>query len=140
MMVPHGNELTAEQKEIIISLSDNGYSSYKIQDLTNINSTTTIKKLLKRVRERGNIENKRRSGGKKKTTTRPDDKLLYRRVKGNRRQTIKDLTCRINNRSGCNVSERTVRRRLSSDGYRRRVVSKRITLSRVNENVFAGRN
>ena len=108
IMVPHGNELTPEQKEIIISLSDNGYSSYKIQDLTNINSTT-IQKLLKRVRERGYIENKRRSGGKKKTTTRPDDKLLYRRVKGNRRQTIKDLTSRINNRLGCNVSERTVR-------------------------------
>ena len=70
------------------------------------------------MRERGNIENKQRNGGKKKTTTRPDDKLLYRRVKGNRTQTIKDLTSRINNRSGCNVSERTVRRRLSSDGNR----------------------
>lgn len=33
---------------------------------------------------------------------------------------------------GCNISERTVRRRLCEDGYRRRVVSKRITISHVN--------
>ena len=55
-MAPHGKELIPEQKEIIISLSNNGYSSNKIQDLTNINSRT-IQKFLKRVRERGNIEN-----------------------------------------------------------------------------------
>ena len=54
-MAPHGKELTAEQKQIIMSLSNNGYSSYKIQDLTNINSRT-IQKFFKRVRERGNIE------------------------------------------------------------------------------------
>ena len=55
-MAPHGKELTAEQKEFIKSLSNNGYSSNKIQDLININSRT-IQKFLKRVRERGNIEN-----------------------------------------------------------------------------------
>ena len=88
-MVPNGKELTAEQQEIIISLSDNGYSSYKIQDLTNINSRT-IQKFLKRVRERGNIDNKRRSEGKKSNST------GFRRVKGNRRQTLKDLTSRFN--------------------------------------------
>ena len=31
-MAPQGKEFTAEQREIIIYLSDNGYSSYKIQD------------------------------------------------------------------------------------------------------------
>ena len=82
-MAPHGKELTTEQKEIIISLSNNGYSSYKIQEMTNINSRT-VQKFLKRVRERGSIENRQRSGGKKKTTAR-DDRVLFRRVKGNRR-------------------------------------------------------
>ena len=130
-MAPHGKELSAEQKEIIMSLSNNGYSSYKIQDLTNINSRT-IQTFLKRVRERGNIENKQQSGGKKKTTAR-DDRVLFRRVKGNRKQTLKDLTSRFIYRTGYNVSERTVRRRLSSDGYRRCAVSKRITISRVNK-------
>ena len=59
---------------------------------------------------------KQRSGGKKKTTAR-DDRVLFWRVKGNRRQTLEDLTSRFNNRPGCNVSERTVKRQLSSDGY-----------------------
>lgn len=129
-MARHGKELTEEQKEIILSLSNNGFSSYKIQEFTNINSRT-IQKFLKRVNERGTTENKRRSGGKKKTTPR-DERVLFRRVKGNRRQTLKDLTSRFNNITGCNISERTVRRRLCDDGYRRRVVSKRITISHVN--------
>ena len=75
-MAPHGKELTAEQKQIMMSLSNNGYSSYKIQDLTNINSRT-IQKFLKRVHERGNIENKQRSGGRKKTTARDDLSLIH---------------------------------------------------------------
>ena len=77
-MAPLGKELTAKQKEIPISLSDNGFLSYKIWDLTSINSRT-IPKFLKRVRERRNMENKRRSESKKKTTTR-DDSVLFRRV------------------------------------------------------------
>ena len=88
-MAPHGKELTAEQKEIIIhvSLSDNGYSIYNIQVVFIINSRT-IQKFLKRLRERGNIENKRRSEGREKTTAR-DDRVLFRQIKGNRRQTLK---------------------------------------------------
>ena len=43
-------------------------------------------------------------------------------------KTLKDSTSRLNNRTGCNVSERTVRRRFSSDGYRRCIVSKRIII------------
>mgnify|MGYP003688300585 CR=1 FL=1 len=92
--------------------------------------------------ERGNIENKQRNGGKKKKPTAQDDRILFRRVKGNRRKTFKDLTYRLNNRIGCNVSERAVRRRLSSDGYRRSAVSKRITIypvsTKSDKNVFAG--
>jgi NAD(P)H-nitrite reductase large subunit len=53
------------------------------------------------------------SGGRKKTTPR-DEQVLFRSVKRNRRQTLKDLTARFNNRTGYNVSERTVRRILPS--------------------------
>jgi hypothetical protein len=53
-------------------------------------------------------------------------------VKRNRRQTLKDLTARFNNRTGYNVSERTVRRRLCFGGYKRRMICKKITISRVN--------
>jgi hypothetical protein len=45
---------------------------------------------------------------------------------------IKDATARFNQRTGCNVSSRTVCRRLFWEGYNRRVVSKKITISQVN--------
>lgn len=37
-MTPRGRELTLEQKEIINQLSNEVYSSHKIQDLIGINS------------------------------------------------------------------------------------------------------
>ena len=51
-MAPHGKELIREQKEIIVQLSNSGFSSYKIEGMTGINSRT-VKKFLKRVREKG---------------------------------------------------------------------------------------
>ena len=44
---------------------------------------------------------------------------------------MKDLTARFKNRTGYNVSERTVRRRLCFGGYKRRMICKTITISRV---------
>lgn len=64
-MAPHGKELTKEQKEIVIYFSNNGFSSFKIPEFTNINSRT-IQKFLKWVNERGTTENKQRRGSKKK--------------------------------------------------------------------------
>ena len=128
-MVPHSKELTTEQKEIIVNLSNEGFSSFKIQNMTGINSRT-IQKLLKRMRERGSIENLPRSEGRRKTTPR-DDRILFRSVKTNRRQTLIDVTARFNQRTSCNVSSITVCRRLFREGYKRRVVSKKITISQV---------
>ena len=59
-MAPHGKELTTEQKEIILFFSNEGLSSYEIQNMTGIKSKT-IQKFLKRMREKGNIENLPRS-------------------------------------------------------------------------------
>jgi transposase len=120
-MARHGKELTTEQKEMLLSLSHQGFSSYKIQEFTGINCRT-IDKFLKRTRERGSIENNPRSGGRKKTIPR-DEQVLFRSVKRNQRQTLKDLTARFNNRTGYNVSERTVPRRLCYfGGYKRRMI------------------
>ena len=33
-MAPHGKELTTEQKEIILFFSNEGFSSYEIQNMT----------------------------------------------------------------------------------------------------------
>jgi transposase len=114
-MAPHGKEPTTEQKGIILNLSNEGCLSYKMQSMTGLNSRK-IKKFLKRMRERGNIENLPRRGGIRKTITR-DNRILFRSVKTNRRQTLKDVTARFNLRTGCNVSSRTVCRRLFREGY-----------------------
>jgi transposase len=67
-MAPYGKELTAEQKEIIISLSNNGHSSYKIQEMTSINSRT-VQKFFKRVRERGEFNKNSKVEVRKKNNT-----------------------------------------------------------------------
>jgi hypothetical protein len=113
-----------------VGVSNESFLSYKIQNMTGANSIT-IQKFLKQMRERGNIENLTRSGGRRKTTPQVD-RILFRSVKTNRRKTLKDGTARFNQRTGCNVSSRTVCRRLFWEGYNRRVVSKKITISQVN--------
>ena len=94
-MTPHVKELTTEQKEITLILSNEGFRD------------------------------------RRKTTPR-DDRILFRRVKTNRRQTLKHVTARCNQRTGCNFLSRTVCRRLFREGYKRRVVSKKTTISQVN--------
>jgi transposase len=83
----HGKELTTEQKEILLSLSHQGFSSYKIQEFTGINCRT-IQKFLKRTRQRGSIKNNPRSGDRKKTTPR-DEKECEKESKTN----IEGITC-----------------------------------------------
>ena len=87
-MAPHGKELTTEQKEIILNSSNESFSSYKIQNMTGI-SSKTIHTFLKRMREKGNIENLSRNGCRRKTTPR-DDRILFRGMKTNRRQILKE--------------------------------------------------
>jgi transposase len=82
---------------MLLSLSHQGFSSYTIQEFTGINCRT-IQIFLKRTRERGSIENNPRSGGRKKTIPK-DERVIFRSVKRNRRQTLKDLTARFNNRT-----------------------------------------
>jgi hypothetical protein len=86
-MARHGKELTTEQKEMLLSLSHQGFLSYQIQEFT----VELFIIFLKRTHERGSIKNNPRSGGRKKTTPR-DERVLFRSVKKNRRQTLKDLT------------------------------------------------
>jgi DNA-directed RNA polymerase specialized sigma24 family protein len=39
-MALHGKELTTEQKEIVLNLSNEGFSSYKIQNMTGCKAST----------------------------------------------------------------------------------------------------
>jgi IS30 family transposase len=48
-MAPHGKQMTPEEKQIIVALSQQGYSSYKIAEMTGKNRRT-ISKFLRRRR------------------------------------------------------------------------------------------
>ena len=85
-MAPHGKELTKKQKEINVQLSNSGFSIYKIDWMTGINNST-VQKFLKRVREMGNVLNLPGGGSRRKTSPR-DERILYRSIKSNRRQTV----------------------------------------------------
>lgn len=56
-----GKELGHEVKNIIVSVSNTGHSSYKISEITGVHRRT-VSKFLKRFHERGNTENLLRSG------------------------------------------------------------------------------
>lgn len=107
-MAPHRQEMIREQKEIILQMSNAGYSSNKIQDVIGIQSRTA-RKFLKRVRERGSVENLPQSERKRKTTAH-DDRCLLQSIKNNRRQSLKDVTNRFYNKTGCGVLCRSIKK------------------------------
>jgi transposase len=125
-----GKDLTPEVKKITLDLSNEGCSGHKISQVVGV-IPRTINKCLKRVRERGNEENLPRPGRPRKTDIR-GDRILFRMVRENRRQTLEDLRNKFNNTSVDNLSSRTVRRRLFESGYKRRVISKKITIRKEN--------
>ena len=128
-MAPHGQETTPDVKEIILKLSCEGYIHKKISEVTGKNRRT-ISKIIQRSRSQGNEENTSRRGGIKKTSDR-SDRDLFRMVRKNRRQTLKDATSRFNESYEQDLSARSVRRRLFEEGYKRRRVSKATTVSKV---------
>ena len=91
-------------------------------------SRATIQNFFKRFEERGHIENQPRSGRSKISGIR-DDNVLYRLVKRNRRQTLKDLTVKLNESIPVSVSETTVKRKLKRLEYERHRVKKTTTIS-----------
>ena len=70
-----GKELTTEQKELIVRLSEDNVSGPKISEILRINRFT-IAKFLKRYRMRENLENASRSGRPKLTDATTDSQLL----------------------------------------------------------------
>lgn len=129
-MGKRGKELTQDVKNIIINLNNTNHSSYKISEITGLNRRT-VSNFLKRFLDRGNTENLLRSGRQRKLDDRAKRRLV-RMVRGNRRQTLEDLTSKFNNSAVVKVSSRTVRRRLFESEYKRHVVSKTISIRKVN--------
>jgi transposase len=109
-MAPHGKQMTPEEKQIIVALSQ-GYSSYKISEMTGKNRRT-ISKFLRRRRVRGSEENLPRSGRARKTGVR-GDRIMYRMLRSDRRQRLGEITDQFNRQFVTKISSRTVRRGLN---------------------------
>jgi transposase len=129
-MAPHGKQMTPEEKQIIVALSQQGYSSYKIAEMTG-KTRRTISKFLRRRRVRGSEENLPRSGRGRKTGVR-GDRIMYRMLRSDRRQSLGEITDQFNRQFVTKISSRTVRRRLNFEGYKKHPVCKKTTISPVN--------
>ena len=125
-MAPHGKQMTPEEKQIIVALSQ-GYSSYKIAEMTGKNRRTISKFL----RMRGSEENLPRSGKGRKTGVR-GDKIMYCMLRSDRRQSLGEITNQFNHQFVTKISSRSVRRRLNFEGYKKHPVCKKTTISPVN--------
>jgi hypothetical protein len=82
---------------------------------------------LKRFNQRESCENERQSGRPRKTDDRSDRKIL-RCVKTDRRQSLTEITNKVNNVLPNTISTRTVRRRLRFHGFTRRKIRKTLTI------------
>ena len=89
-MAPRGKDLSTEQKQTIIKMTESGVSNRKILEIIGI-SANSIQKVIKRNAERGSVENNERPSRKRVVGDR-GDRVLSRLVKKNRRQTLSDLT------------------------------------------------
>ena len=122
--------MNGDQKQTIVNLHSKGISGRRIADLPGI-SRATIQKFLKRFNVRGHIENKPRSGSPKISGIR-DDNMLSLLVKRNRRQTLKDLTVKLNESIPVIVSETTVKREFRRLEYEIHTIRKTTTISEKN--------
>jgi transposase len=90
-------------------------------------SQSGASKFLKRFNQRESCENERRSGRPKKTDDLGDRKIL-RCVKTDRRQSLTEITTKVNDVLPNTISSRTVRRRLRFHGFTRRNIRKTLTI------------
>ena len=115
---------------MVVQLSEEGVSGSKIAELLQLNRLIILK-FLKRFKSSGSVENKQRSGRPRKTDARAERRLI-RIVKINPRKTLQDVTSVFNSQTPTKISNTTVKRRLQFHGYKRRVVKKKIVISKQN--------
>jgi transposase len=131
-------ELSIEKKEIILQLCRNGMKQTEVARALWIPTPTicrdgmkqtevvralgiphlTICRFLKRYRESGSLENKRRSGRPKQITDR-GVRVLTRVLRGDRMASLVDITNNFNNNSQIGVYKRTIQRCLHRCDFRK---------------------
>lgn len=123
-------ELSPEVKTIVFELYQEGHTIRGISELLQI-PRSTVGCLVKRVGERGSVENQPRSGRPALITPR-DYRKLERIVKVDRRKTLTDITNTFNENRPVPVARRTLQFHLHKHGYKRRVSKKKIVVREVN--------
>ena len=123
-------DLSSDVKTIIIQNHEAGKSYSEMGRNLQLNRAT-VYAVVKRYRERGDIENRPRSGRKKKLDDRDTRKLL-RLVKNNRSLPWQEITRKFNENREDVVSSVTVRRCLYRNDFHRRVVRKNIRIREAN--------
>ena len=76
-------------------------------------------------------ENLPRSGRGRNTGVRRD-RIMYRMLRSDRRQSLGEITDQFNHQFVTKISSRKVRRRLNFEGYKKHPVCKKTTISPVN--------
>ena len=129
-MGKHGKQMTEDDKNLIVSMIENGYKAAEISRVLG-RSISTISQFLKRFWSRGSVENQARSGRPKIISERGQRKLS-RIVKHDRRQPLREIAASYNSSTFEKCSVRTVQRNLHLLGFKRRAVRKAINISAVN--------
>lgn len=123
-------ELSGDIKEVVVDMFLNGS---KISEIASIlqKPYSTVSYILKKFKATGSVENLPRSGRPRVVTER-EYRKLERTVKTNRRDSLKDITCKFNEGRERPVSRRTVQYHLHKHGYKRRVNRKKVVVSAAN--------
>lgn len=124
-------ELTIAEKNAVVSLHKAGVKGLDIVRLCK-KPKSTVYDLLHRFQERESLENRPRSG-RPKALTDHDKRQMFRLVRENRRRSLKEITNIFSENGPVPVSESTVNRALTQEGYFRRVVKKKMRIRQENK-------
>lgn len=124
--------LTNEVKDLIVSLKIENHKTCEIVRLLNI-SESTVRSVWNKYIKRGSVENLPRVGRSRRLSHRDENWILHA-VKSNRYRTLNDITLNFNEGKDRTetVHKCTVQRFLNEQGYKRKVVRKRMVVREVN--------
>lgn len=123
-------ELSTEVKEMIVNSANHTPNKAELARMFGI-PRSTIVSILNKFDRLGTVENLPRSGRQLLFTIR-DKTKLSRLAKANRRDTLTDLTNKLNEGRGRQFSEKTVFRKLREEGYKRKRARKTMVVRCVN--------
>ena len=127
MLLNAASEFSPKKRGIIQVLSDEGYTQREIAERLNI-SQAGVSKTLKRIKDTGTFQTRKRTG-RKRVTTRKVDRYIRQKCIQNPRWSAKTIIHELN----IEASARTVRRRLSEEFHlKSRFPAKKPFLSKKN--------